>query len=496
MGGVPDGPWARRPRVYLMRVTDIETEVLSRAGERSGASGAIDARPLSARSRLVRPSAVEPRTRSDDAPTADALDAYIRSIGATPILSREETFELAKRMETHNEAFRKAIYEIPGTARAVLKRWDARKSSGHVTAALAEGYRDGSGRDWSRAIDRALSRLQPLVERRETLAARSSSRAVRELAQIDQEIETRLAAAGLSWDLVRDIYDRFSKLIESRRAVRSGSARARLGVGVPLARERLGVARRELEQLDEIKQVFVAHNLKLVVRVAREFRNLGVPYLDLIQEGNLGLIRAVEKFDYRRGFKFSTYAVWWIRQALIRAVQNHSRTVRAPSHMYEYQLRYRRLAEQMRRRLRRNPTREELAKALAVTPETVDRIVSTMTPITSIHAVIGGTDDLVFEDTLEDESTSDPVDAIDREELRAELEELMRTLEPRERQILEWRYSLEGEEGLTLAEIGDRIGLSRERVRQLEARALRKLRGVAEVRELDESLEGSPRRIE
>ncbi len=478
-----------------MRVTDIDTEILTRAGAggRSG-GGAVDARPLASKAAAQRPRELQPR--ADDAPTVDALDAYIRSIGATPILSREETFELAKRMETHNEAFRQAIYSIPGTAREVLKRWEARKSSGHVTAALAEGYRDGSGRDWSRAIDRSLSRLQPLVERREQLAARKSKRAQRELQQIDQEVETRLAAAGLAWELVRDIYERFSRVVEDRRAVRSGAARARLGMGVPPARETLRAAWREIDRLDSIKQTFVSHNLKLVVRVAREFRNLGVPYLDLIQEGNLGLIRAVEKFDYRRGFKFSTYAVWWIRQALIRAVQNHSRTVRAPSHMYEYQLRYRRIAENMRRKLRRNPTREEMAKQLEVTAETIDRIVSTMTPITSIHAVIGGTDDLVFEDTLEDETTADPVDSIDRDQLRSELEELLRTLEPRERQILEWRYSLEGEEGLTLAEIGDRIGLSRERVRQLEARALRKLRGVAEVRELDESLEGPLRRTE
>ncbi len=471
-----------------MRVTDMDSNISrSTGGARSEAAAP---RRRARRAPAEGPARAAVARAATDAPTADALDAYIRSIGATPILSREETFDLAKQMETHNEAFRQAVYSIPGTARAVLDRWESRKRSGHVTAALAEGYRDGSGRDWSRVIDRALSKLEPLVDRRDVLAQRNSARAAREIGQLDSEIQGRLASSGLAWDLVREVFETFTGLVRDRRAIRSGVARKRLGVGVPTARERLDSARDELAMLDQIKQVFVTHNLKLVVRVAREFRNLGVPYLDLIQEGNLGLIRAVEKFDYRRGFKFSTYAVWWIRQALIRAVQNHSRTVRAPSHMYEYQLRYRRVVEELRRKLRRNPTREELAKALEVTPETVDRIVSTMTPITSIHAVIGGTDDLVFEDTLEDESPVDPVDAIDRRELRSELEDLLRTLEPRERQILEWRYSLEGEEGLTLAEIGDRIGLSRERVRQLEARALRKLRGTAEVRELEESLEG------
>ena len=174
---------------------------------------------------------------------------------------------------------------------------------------------------------------------------------------------------------------------------------------------------------------------------------------------------------------------------MIRAVQNHSRTVRAPSHMYEYQLRYRRIVEDMNRRLRRQPTRAEIAESLEITPETLDRVVATMTPISSIHAVIGGTDDLVFEDTLRDEQTADPIDDIDRRELHEQLETILRVLDPRERRIVEWRYSLKGDECLTLAQIGERIGLSRERVRQLEARALRKLREQAEMRELDDSIE-------
>lgn len=459
------------------------------AREGSGVSSGQDTRPIRRATRRSAPKTVRAKTApaASNEPCADALDAYIRSIGSTPILTREETFELAKRMEAQETVFRQAIYAIPGTAHAVLDRWHERKSSGRVTAVLSAGYRDTTGRDWSGHIDRSLGKVEPLAEERASLFRSGCS--ARRIEALDSEIQTRLVDAGLAWEVVHAIFGELHELGDSARAVRSGEARRRLGMGVRDAKLKLAMAARALELLHVAKQAFINHNLKLVVRVARDYRNLGVPYTDLIQEGNLGLIRAVEKFDYRRGFRFSTYAVWWIRQALIRAVQNHSRTVRAPSHMYEYQLRYRRVVEAMNRRLRRQPSRAEIAEALEITPETLDRVVATMTPISSIHAVIGGTDDLVFEDTLEDEQVADPVDDIDRRELHEQLETILGVLDPRERRIVEWRYSLNGDECLTLAEIGDRIGLSRERVRQLEARALRKLREQAEMRELDDSLE-------
>jgi RNA polymerase sigma factor (sigma-70 family) len=457
----------------MMNESDIEATNSNDRQEASPVSSAMDARPIA--SAAPRPARTVPAARDAvSEPAADALDAYIRSIGATRILSREETFEIAKCMETQEQAFRNALFEVPGTAAAVLDRWHERKNSGRVTALLSAGYRDTTGKDWSAHIDRVLGKLEPLVAERAKLWETSGS--TRRIEALDDEVRARLFDAGLAWEVVHAIFGEFQKILSTPRAVRSGEARRRVGLGVREARTLVGQATRALELMEEAKQIFISHNLKLVVRVARDYRNLGVPYTDLIQEGNLGLIRAVEKFDYHRGFRFSTYAVWWIRQALIRAVQNHSRTVRAPSHMYEYQLRYRRVVEKLRTKLRRMPTREEIAEVLEITPETFDRVVSTMTPISSIHAVIGGTDDLVFEDTLEDTKAVDPVEDIDRRELHRELEKILRVLDPRERRILEWRYSLKGEESLTLAQIGDRIGLSRERVRQLEARALAKLR--------------------
>jgi RNA polymerase primary sigma factor len=404
----------------------------------------------------------------------DALVAYIRSIARTPILSREEQFELAAALEKHREEFLGAVYSVPAIARAIVARWRVRKDGGYVTASLSAHHLDGSGRDLSAAIDKSLGAVEKLLS--PAGARRGRTRTATTRAARERQLARALRKAELAFEVVVEAY----REVSNHRA--PATRRDRSG---PLARAAIALAAH-----DEAKQRFVRHNLKLVVKFAKQYRGMGVAFLDLIQEGNLGLIRAVEKFDHHRGHKFSTYAAWWIHQAMIRAVQKHSRTVRAPSHVYDLQLRFKRAEKQLRGRLTRDPTRSDIAEELGISAIEMDRLVSTMTPILSTHAPLAGTDSLTLDDALADETVRDPGERLDARVVERAMHELLDDLEPRERAVLESRFGLGDEPVQTLQVIGQRLGLSRERVRQIEARALERLRRGGKADHLVALLEG------
>jgi RNA polymerase sigma factor (sigma-70 family) len=425
----------------------------------------------------------------DDTPAAiDPVDQYLRSLGAPPVLSKDETTVLAKALEKARNEFLDEMYGIPGTAIALVDRWNERKSRGHVTAALSAHYRDGSGRDYSAGIDRALGRLERLLERREELLVRTSRGARSEREDVEQKLAKGVAAAEVDFEIVLTIYREMLALrgVERTRAVRA--QRRRLGLSEVGHRRHLERAEKALARMDETKQTFVYHNLRLVIKQAKRFRQMGVPYADLIQEGNLGLIRAVEKFDYTLGYKFSTYAVWWIEQALVRAVQNGSRTVRVPTHVYDLEVRARKIREQLRSKLGRAPQPAELAEAMNVSETDVIRARHSMQPIKSTHATLPGSEEFTLEDVLADEAARDPIEEIDQSEISTFLGERMEQLDPRARMIVEAHYGLGEEEPQTLQQIGDRLGLSRERVRQIESRALAQLRSEGGFESLAASL--------
>jgi RNA polymerase primary sigma factor len=258
--------------------------------------------------------------------------------------------------------------------------------------------------------------------------------------------------------------------------------------GGPRGRRLVSDAARALERRGAAIQTIVRHNLRLVVSIAKRYRGMGVAFPDLIQEGNLGLIRAAEKFDPERGFRFSTYGVWWIEQAVIRAIQNHSRLVRVPSHLYDAQIRYRRIEREFRILHGREPRPEDLAQPLEMTFEEVEQLAATMKRIASLQDPVSEDETSTHEERISDEDAPDPVGEIDRAELRRELGRRLGLLDARERRILEWRFGLDGGEPLNLARIGKRIGLSRERVRQIQSEALQRLRRHGHVEGLAASL--------
>ncbi len=462
---------------------EADTTAAPRAREQSRAGGG----PARREARRRVPDTRTSRPRPAELPSAaSGLDRYLGSIRAIPVLDREETYELAREMEAAERDFRQALSAIAGTAGELVSRWRARREAGRVSGALCEHYRDGTGRDWSAHVDRHLGRLEGLLQERDALAAKG--RGKRRVAQLEPEIAEELERTAVALSVLREIHAEFARLSRAARAPGALAARRRLGLTGAAARAELARASSALEALDAVKQTFVAHNLKLVVKQAKRYRNMGVSYLDLIQEGNLGLIRAVEKFEFRRGFKFSTYAVWWIDQALVRAVQNASRTVRVPSHIYELRLRLRRVEEELRHQLGRSARPEELARELDISVEVLERVRASGRPIASTGAPLPGTEDLALEDLLTDEESPDPVEDIDRSEIRERLERELEGLDPRERAILAARFDLGDAEPPTLEQIGQSMGLSRERVRQLEQRALRRLRECPEIQRLHATL--------
>lgn len=255
------------------------------------------------------------------------------------------------------------------------------------------------------------------------------------------------------------------------------------------------LSKRKLEELKALisdglaaLEHLIKANTRLVISIARRYIGCGVPLSDLIQEGNLGLIRAVEKFEYQRGFRFSTYATWWIRQAVMRAIAMQSRTIRLPVYLGDRVRQYQNVARSMEQDLGRPPTMEELASELGETPEKVYWVLQmSQTPI-SLEDPFGEEEDAEFGSFIEDETAEQPFDAVQYRMLQEQVEYALSTLSPREARVIRLRYGLGYQRQLTLEEVGDKFGLTRERIRQIELQALRRLRHPSRSRILREYL--------
>jgi RNA polymerase primary sigma factor len=273
----------------------------------------------------------------------------------------------------------------------------------------------------------------------------------------------------------------------AKRMERGRDARQRLTLAIDEGSERERLLA-NVKDGQAAQEHLIKANSRLVVSVAKKYVGRGVPFLDLIQEGNIGLIRAVKKFDYRRGYKFSTYATWWIRQAVTRAIADQGRTIRVPVHMYEQINRLTRTSRQLVQELGRDPTTEEIAERLNVPPRKVEQIIRVSQRPLSLEMPVGEEEDSYLGDFIEDAEADSPTDSASQTMLRQVIDEIFESLTPREVRILQLRFGLVDGYSYTLEEVGKKFGVTRERIRQIEAQALGRLRHPSRSRKLRDYL--------